>query len=393
MNRIESITCERFSSNYGEFNSSYGQPLGVKSIVLLTVHSSKGYSRSHELYAGIYIPEIFPNLISIISKDYIGKEVSLEFINKPLKLPFLSNSGIIKSITGAIESCIIQIHFSSKGICLVDGLKTLLNPSIRREDNTKINYYGSGGSVAFSSNECLKDLKKSIEKGLDGFKMRCGLKEINKDISRVEEVYKYINDINKDKRPFLMIDLIQGTLKSKFNLLKLEKYIRRLKKYNIHWLEEPLDPDRIDLYEKFIINQADHINLCLGESFTCLNEYAAYKDLINFFQLDVTHLGGYIESINILNYMKEYKPNTRFSSHIWGSGVSGLLNLAICRAANTISWFEVPLLNFEINLHIFNKKEINYSNLDNYDIDNYLSNLNLENNPKFAFIENSGYRI
>ena len=393
MNKIESITCKRFSSKYGEFNNSFGQPLGVKSIVLLTVTSSEGHARSHELYSGIYIPEIFPNLISIISEQYIGKEISLEFFNNRIKLPFLSNSGIFKSITGAIESCIIQIYFSSKGICLVEGLKTLLNPSLRRDTFTNINYYGSGGSVAFSSDECVEDLKKSLKKGLDGFKMRCGLKDIKDDIQRVDAVYQYINKNSLNKKPKLMIDFIQGTLKSTVNLLKLEKYIKELTDFNIFWLEEPLDPDKVNLYEEFVSSQKNYINLCLGESFTCLNEYAAYKNIINFFQLDVTHVGGYYDAINILNYMKKYKSDTRFSSHVWGSGISGLLNLAICRASNSISWFEVPLLNFEINLHIFGKEEIDYPNLENNEIDNYLSNLNLEYNQKFEFVEKSGYKI
>ena len=49
MNKIEGIQCKRFSSKYGESNNSFGQPLGVKSIVILTVTSSLGQSRSHEL--------------------------------------------------------------------------------------------------------------------------------------------------------------------------------------------------------------------------------------------------------------------------------------------------------------------------------------------------------
>ena len=57
MNKIERIECNRFSSNYGDSNSSFGQPLGVKSIVIITVFSSNGDSRSHELYSGIYCPE------------------------------------------------------------------------------------------------------------------------------------------------------------------------------------------------------------------------------------------------------------------------------------------------------------------------------------------------
>ena len=49
MNKIKGIEWKRFSSKYGEFNNSFGQALGVKSIVILTVTSSSGHSRSHEL--------------------------------------------------------------------------------------------------------------------------------------------------------------------------------------------------------------------------------------------------------------------------------------------------------------------------------------------------------
>ena len=61
----------------------------------------------------------------------------------------------------------MQIYFSEKGISLVDGLKTLLYSSIRRNKDSDIKYYGSGGSVAYSPNKCIEDLKKTIQKGLD----------------------------------------------------------------------------------------------------------------------------------------------------------------------------------------------------------------------------------
>ena len=91
--------------------------------------------------------------------------------------------------------------------------------------------------------------------------------------------------------------------------------------------------------------------------------------------------------------MGNYNPKTKFSSHLWGSGLSGLLNLALCRASESIIWFEVPLLIFEINKHIFNKKELDFKNISDKEIDYYLSNLNLEPNPNYDFIENSGYKI
>lgn len=394
MNTIRKIDFHRFSSNYGESNNSYGQPLGVKSIVIITVTSSNGDTRSHELYAGIYCPDILPNIISYISNFYIGKEINLENNLKLNNFPFIGNSGIIKAIIGGINSCIIQLYFSEKNILLVDGLKSLINPSLRRSvSSSEIKYYGSGGSVAYSSKECVKDIKTTIIKNYDGFKMRCGLQNIQKDFERVASVSDFIEK-NKPKKDFaLMVDFIQGTLKSKLTTMKLKEYLTRFENFNINWYEEPLDPDNISLYESFTKSQEKTFNLCLGESFTCLNEFAAFKQIINFFQLDVTHIGGYPEAIKVLNYMEKYNPKTKFSSHLWGSGLSGLLNLALCRASESIIWFEVPLLIFEINKHIFNKKELDFKNISDKEIDYYLSNLNLERNPSYDFIENSGYKI
>ena len=81
MNKIERIECNRFSSNYGDSNSSFGQPLGVKSIVIITVFSSNGDSRSHELYSGIYCPEILPNIIYKVSESGVGKEIINNTLN------------------------------------------------------------------------------------------------------------------------------------------------------------------------------------------------------------------------------------------------------------------------------------------------------------------------
>ena len=394
MNTIRKIDCYRFSSNYGESNNSYGQPLGVKTIAIITVTSSNGDSRSHELYAGIYCPEILPNIISNISNFYIGKEINLDNNLKENKFPFIGNSGIIKSIIGGIDSCIIQLYFSSRNIMLVDGLKSLIKPSLRRsKSSSKIKYYGSGGSVAYSAEECLKDLKTTFFRNYDGFKMRCGLQNIEKDFERVAKVSNFIAKDKQNKDFALMIDFIQGTLKSKLSPIQLKEYLIRFKNFNINWYEEPLDPDNISLYESFTTTQLGIFNLCLGESFTCLNEFAAYKNIINFFQLDVTHLGGFPEAIKVLNYMEKFYPKIKFSSHLWGSGLSGLLNLALCRASESIIWFEVPLLEFDINKHIFKEKELDFSNISNKEIDSYLGDLNLDRNSNYDFIENSGYKI
>ena len=265
----------------------------------------------------------------------------------------------------------------------------LKNPS--KENN--LLYYASGGSVSFTPDECKRDISNMPKDYFDGFKMRCGLQSFNKDIERVKAVREEIDlDLKKGKNISLMIDFIQGTLKKKLKPFELKNYIEEIKKYNVLWYEEPLDPDNFSLYKDFANYFKINSSFALGESFTSLNEYCLYERFIKYFQIDITHCGGFSEAINILNYFSSSK-NLRFTSHLWGSSLAGLLNLALARASDVITWFEVPMLEFEINKHLFNNEEINYKSLSNSDIDRLLSKINLNNCEKYEFIYGSGYQI
>ena len=387
---IESISARRYSSKYGD-EKAFGQPLGFKSIVIVSVREKSGLVRSAELYAGIYIPEVIPILIDEVSKNYIGLSFNRDNVFNLFSIPFVTNSGIFRAVVGAIQSCIIQLYFHKNDTSLVNGLRSeLRNKSI--EDN--LFYYASGGSVAYSPEECRNDASKIAKYKLDGFKMRCGYQSLEEDIKRVKNVRKELNkNLEKGKKTSLMIDLIQGTLKKKFSTEELDIYINSLEKYDILWFEEPLDPDKFYLYDDYNKMYNKKVNLALGESFTSINEYILYENLINFFQLDVTHCGGFSETINVLNLFSNKKSSLKFTSHVWGSALAGLLNLSLARASDMICWFEIPLLEFEVNSHLFNNQEINYKNLSNDNIDKLLSEINLSNNQKYEFIYGSGYKI
>lgn len=390
--RIEKIFINKFSSDYGENNSSFGQPMGVKSIVILSIRSSTGLSRSHELYLGIYVPEIIETLVNYISPFYLNKEINEELLFNEIGIPFACNTGIYKSIKGAIDSCILQLHFSNCKITLVDGLKKLLLPDIRRlENKKKIKYYASGGSVAYSEQECIKDLNFAIDNNFNGFKMRCGFQSFQDDFSRVKAINTFIKKENSLQKFSLMIDFIQGTLNPKFSIHKLKDYFTSYEIFDILWFEEPLNPDACNLYKNLpqkILNKS-----CLGESFTSLNEYISFENLLSRFQIDVTHLAGFQEAIKVLNYFSKFRPQTSFTSHIWGSKLSLLLNLALCRAASSIEWFEVPILEFEVNKHLFKKDIFNIDEITDKELDILISKINLDESSKYKFKEGSGYRI
>tara|TARA_S200000501_G_scaffold100590_1_gene94114 strand:- start:2147 stop:3313 length:1167 start_codon:yes stop_codon:yes gene_type:complete len=388
MIKIKDISLKKYSSRYGKDNNSFGQPLGVKSIVIVSVRSYCGLVRSHELYAGIYVPELIENLVNYISPLYLEKDLNdINELENIKSIPFICNSGLFKSIKGAIDSCILQLIFLKNNVPLVEGLKNLLIDDIKDfENNPNNKFYASGGSVTYNSNECIEDLKNSLN--FDGFKMRCGYQYFDADIKRVKDVYSYIKSNSIDF--FLMIDFIQGTLNPKLSQINLEKYLKFLNNYNILWFEESQDPDNYLLYKN--IPKELRKKFSLGESFTCMNEYIAYQDILKIFQIDVTHLGGFLEAIKVLNYFSE-KKDVFFTSHIWGSNLALILNLALFKACNLIKWFEVPILDFDINKHLFKNNILDIRNISDSEIDMLLSNINLEIDPNYEFVPGSGYKI
>jgi len=131
--KIRSITTKRFSSSYGK-NNSFGQPIGFKSIVIVSVTSDEFITKSAELYSGIYIPEILPIMVEYYSKLLIGKEYNLQTLDFSSHIPFVSNSGIYKSIQGAIENCILQILFKENNLSIV--LTFFLGILLKNKTNT-----------------------------------------------------------------------------------------------------------------------------------------------------------------------------------------------------------------------------------------------------------------
>ena len=392
--KIRSITTKRFSSSYGK-NNSFGQPTGFKSIVIVSVTSDEFITKSAELYSGIYIPDILPIMVDYYSKLLIGKEYNLQKLDFSSHIPFVSNSGIYKSIQSAIQNCILQILFKENNLSIVEGLKIFFNSNFQRNDCDSLKYYLSGGSVAYSVQDTLNDANVAILNNYDGFKMRCGLQDINIDKNRVFEVKSLLNkNLYQNKNNIeLMIDFIQGTLRPCFDLKKCEENINFFKE-GILWFEEPLNPDKVYEYKKLREIIGKEVSLAVGESFTSYSEYESFSDLIQFFQLDVTHGGSFLDLANIVNNLLIHSPNLKFTSHVWGSALSVLLNLALARATNGIEWFEIPMIEFEINEYLFpDLKMSEIRKISDQEIDQLLNCINLSTVDKFKFVEGSGYRI
>ena len=92
------------SSPYGN-NNSLGQPLGVKSIGLVEVHTDTGVVGIGETYSGVYAPELVTPGVAfwkpfLVGQDPMAKDSIAEL---PLTVPFVGRSGLLSSIYSAIE--------------------------------------------------------------------------------------------------------------------------------------------------------------------------------------------------------------------------------------------------------------------------------------------------
>ena len=378
---IKKIECINFSSNYGN-GKSYGQPKSLKSISIIVIKTKyKDIVGYGETYMGVYAPELVEKSVIFLNDFFIGLNILDEklFLNK-VNLPFISNSGFIKSITGALEIAQIDLISKFKQIPCFN----IINPNQKK--SRMVNIYASGGSVIYTKKQIQEEVEIILDRGFKAYKMRIGLQSFNIDIEKV----KIAKDLLKEN--FLMVDAIMGTLENKWDIKKATKYIQELKKSNILWLEEPLKPDLFYEYSK--LNSISKINIAFGESFTSYSEFILAHELncSLFLQPDVTNCG--INTLRSIFSSKKFK-NHKFAMHVWGSPLAFLSNLHASIAFKKISWIEFPLVKMEFLKELYDELifiENGKVNL-NHSIYGFGLNLNKSHKKIFNFKKGSGYRI
>ena len=91
------------SSPYGKGNS-LGQPLGVKTIGLVRIHTDLDIYGLGETYSAVYIPDIFTVIVKELENYLIGRSVgSTDLLIEIENIPFVGRDGIIRSVASAID--------------------------------------------------------------------------------------------------------------------------------------------------------------------------------------------------------------------------------------------------------------------------------------------------
>lgn len=378
MPKISNIKILKYSSNYGN-NKVFGQPLSVRSGVIVKIYLSKNIYGIGESYQSAYLPELSENFYLFIKDSLINKNT--EDVNTMLKIiniPFASNSGFIKSLISAIEIAICDANAKFYKIPLYKYLNN-------RSKNKILDLYASGGSSVFSPNEVRKDALKVKSAGFKYYKMRIGYHKWHIDKKRIQAAYSIFN------QKTLMLDAIMGTL-NKWNLNDLKKKMKFFNSLKLKWIEEPLHPNKVIDYQK--LKKISKNDLAIGESFTNLDEFlnAAKINSADIFQPDATQL-GFKSLFDIHKILIHLKKETVL--HIWGSNISFLANLHFAIASQKINLIEYPMVKLRLlNDDLKNIIEIkNGKVLLNNNVKGLGINLDKIKLKKFKFIKKSGFKI
>ena len=229
--RIDNIECHILSSPY-RGTKIHGQKIDLKSIAIIEV-SFENISGYGEAYVGIYIPSQTKKIVADLSSYFIGKDInSIENMFNNFRIPFVTNSGIYKSILGAIEIGIYDLKAKLLGVPLY---------KLFSDDAFLPKLYASGGSVITDKKDLDKDLEKTLEHEIENFKMRVGKMSWENDIERVSYVSGNFPKIG------LMVDSIAGTRIIEDSIeITLQKY-KFLEDFNLIWLEEPFNVQDLSL--------------------------------------------------------------------------------------------------------------------------------------------------
>ena len=271
------------------------------------------------------------NFVIKLINSNIRHSKDLSKVFQSVKTIFIQSDdlGSYNSILSAIDCAYWDLIAKKK--------KTPLNKLINKKSSNNIEVYASG----INSNSAIKHIIDARLLGIKCFKIKTGVN--NKlDKNLIERIFK----IRKSKEK-IMLDINQG-----WDFKSANSYIKKISKYPIFWIEEPISARSSEKDYLNLIKQSK-INLALGENVyneNLINIFLKNKNL-KFFQPDITKYGG----ITLVNKYLNSKYRNKIYLHFLGSGVGLITTAHIMSAINSNGFLETDFNENPLRDNIFNE--------------------------------------
>lgn len=142
--------------------------------------------------------------------------------------------------------------------------------------------YGSGVNLHYSLDELLDQVRRWIDAGYGGVKIKVGRPELEDDLERVAAVRELLGP-----RRRLMVDANQ-----RWDLPTARRAARALERFELHWLEEPLRAE--DLEGHVQLRRSSGVPIAVGENLHTLERFREYiaAGACDIIQPNIVRVGG-----------------------------------------------------------------------------------------------------
>ena len=365
------------SSPYGK-GDSLGQPLGLKTIGLIKIHTDLNIYGLGESYSAVYMPEIFAAIVKQLESYLVGRLIgSLDLVSDIENIPFVGRDGIIRSVTSAIDIALWDLRGKILGI----PTQSLLGENA----HNSVPVYASSGSAVFTPSEIALDVNEILNAGFNAYKMRIGYQEWSKDLERVQVARTSLGSND------LMIDAIMGTIRPTWNKSTAVGHANELSVFQPRWLEEPLHPN--DILSLSEVRRSTNIDIAAGEAYSGISdfEFLIYSNAVDVLQFDATHSGGIEYCASLAGKAKSLGLKT--AVHVWGSAVALASNASLALSGEC-DILEYPMVSLEVSSHMWVAQPvISEGRLIASDIPGLGVDLTPVTLDKYPFVAGSGYKL
>ncbi len=177
------------------------------------------------------------------------------------------------------------------------------------------------------------------EAGFKAIKLRAHNADYHDDVVAVEAVRAAVGRSMK-----ILVDANQGWSLSpfgpKWDYETALAYARDVAKYDIYWLEEPLD--RFDFNGLARLRANAEIRIAGGEMNQGLHEFQILleKEALDIYQPDATLAGGVLMARKVAELAREH--GLTFSPHTWTTGIGFAINMHIAASVANCPILEFP---------------------------------------------------
>ncbi len=226
-------------------------------------------------------------IVNCISETYgpllVGEEPHnvIELWEKLFHFPpaqWVGRSGITQLALSAVDIALWDLKAKAAGL----PLWKFLGGSA----GTKITAYNTdGGWLNWSSQELIDSMRRQVEEGYRGVKLKVGSPDAYRDLERIEAVRKTVGPRIK-----LMVDA-----NGRWDLPTAISFGQKLSDYDVFWFEEPIWYD--DLAGHAALARAVKTPIALGEQLYGLDDFRDFitAGAVHFVQPDAVRLAGVTE--------------------------------------------------------------------------------------------------